>query len=805
MDKTYKLLASNTVVYEELKDVEESVFEDVYKAADRTLLKIVKDNERSRSDSDNNNDLIGNVIAFLGGRGRGKTSTMLSFLKKMNYLKSYNWSYFHNLNNKDTKTFLTLQYIDAAMLAENEFIIDVVLAEMWDKFEKELGKESIYSQEIAYRKALEQQIKQQFVNTRHAYMIAQEHETGDSKRDNVIDLPTVGALHELAASINLRQQMIKLVKEFLDFFNSASNISNYPIEDNRNIGQYLVIAIDDIDMSGGKSHYILEQIRRYLSIPNVIVMVTADIDRLHKACEKRYEELYKDDRDRQQVISEYLEKVLPYNMRVYLPELNEKHGKIIIDTEANEELDIQSNNEKDFILEFMAKNCELYFDPTRRKRHFLQNYTMRSMVNYFEQLVRLKGIDYKLWLKTDIKERLVERISNREQKEFIQSLLTKDYEIISDCILSYIREVLGISQNKLGNGGLGQVLYGCNLLENNNEENSEFVNCVIMLYSVILKSVDSELRNKIWRNTILGNWEYNIAGEYDTEFVQNFSEKGKLELYMSVEAISKMKKDRGECFITKFIKKYNCKIEAWAAMLMFVTIVTDTHGDVKFRTEWEEVKEVIVQSDDTNDAQNDAPKILGYKVKIMPQGLAKKTYLSCCYGSSKKVYTMVCKGVESIINAFEEKFQFKIGDTNICDTIDTSLKKELKDLFDEQDNEDNVMIDTSAVEIVYSMGRAMNQVPVIDSNEGRNYYHLLIMNYNAVLLKLRKIEDYYKQTLNVDDMPNLIKTFRESKQVKILLESDFLPQEVQEEFQQNMGKLLLEAKRAGIIGPDISR
>ena len=809
MDKIYKLLESNTIVYEDLSDIEVSVFEDSYKAADRTLLKVIRDNEKSRENdnSKKNSDLIGNVIAFLGGRGRGKTSTMLSFLSKMNSLKNYSWSYFCN---REEKNFLILQYIDAAMLAENEFIIDVVLAEMWDLFETELGN-TIYSQEIAYRKGLENQIKQQFVKTRQAYMVSQQHEFRQKGKDCGNDLPTVSALHELAASINLRQEMIVLVREYLEFFNSTSaDRGNCLFETNKKREQYLVIAIDDIDMSGGKSYYILEQIRRYLSIPNVIVMVTSDIDRLHKACEKRYEDLYRDERDRQQVISEYLEKILPYNMRVYLPELREKHGKIILNTKANEELGISSIDEKDFILEFMIKKCGLYFDPTRRKRHFLQNYTMRSMVNYFEQLVRLKNIDYKPWLKTDIKERLIERISNREQKEFMQRVLSKDYEIINDCILSYIRDTLEIGEYRLGNGGLGYVLYGCNLLENSNEENAEFVNCVIMLYSVILKSVDSELRNKIWGDTIWGNWEYNISSEYYSELMQNFSEKGKLEFDIDYSEIEKFKRNSKKSNpIKAFIERHIIQIKAWAAMLMFVTIVTDIDGEVKFKVDFKEKKEVSTKEEETNEIKE--KKILGYSMKLMPQAEARKTYLSCSFEPSIIVYKIVCKGIEEIVNHIYQEFNIKKDEVDVSGAIDNILKKELTFLYTEDiknvdEIADNEIIDTSAVEIVYSIGRAMNKVTLASNNDENGYYNVLKMKYKVAVEKLEKIKKYYIKNLNVNEMPKFVEIFQNSKQVKILSDPNYLGEEVYEKFKDNMQKLLLEARRAEIfrtvIDPD---
>lgn len=823
MAKTYKLQTSNAIVYEDLNRVEDSIFENVYKSADRTLVKIIEDNDKNIKNNESiaENEQIGNVISFLGGRGRGKTSTMLSFVKKLNYLKKYEWSEIKNIEGVEVR-FLDLPPIDAAMLAEKEFIIDAVLAEMWDKFERELQDDSGYIKELPYGKAKEKELKQWFVDTRHAYMVSQEHEM-QSNRGTLDDLPTAGALHGLAASINLRQQMINLVQHYLDFFGNQSNMKNGGFyNSNLKFQTYLVIAIDDIDMSGSKAHYILEQIRRYLSIPNVIVMVTADIDRLQKSCEKRYEEIYRDERDRQQIISEYLEKVLPYNMRVHLPELNENHGKIIISTSANEKLDIKSNNEKDFILEFMMKKCGLYFDPTRRKRHFLQNYTMRSMVNYFEQLVRLRGMDYTFWLKTDIKERLIERISDREQKIFVEKLLTKDYEIMNDVILGYIRKKLDDQGLLVKNGGLGQVLYGCNLLENKSEENAEFVDCIIMLYSVILKSVDGELKKKIWGNSLLGNWEYNIALDTGTEFLPNFSEKARLRLEIKKTDIDEVRKKRKNHWeqINKIIAKNKVQIGAWTAMLLFVKIVSEIDGKIDFKIEFREQKEQEIQRGQITQKEQEVPteknknnlndskqngNITAYEVDIKPVFLARKNFVSCCYDEIE-VYSLLFDCIKKFIEVLckETERNIEIEDNKIEEIVkkhfDFCCKKEM----DYAEKTDTIGYHTSSVEIVYAIGRAMNQVALLENNDEKECYNILVMKYRYIYEKLKKIDEYYNDILQNEARTEFAESFRNSIQAKILLDNKLLDVETKKEFESRMGKLLLEAKRSTSIITDLA-
>ena len=76
--KMYNLDTSNRVKYEDLNNIEQSVFEDVYREADKTLYKIVEDGQKYKTKDEKDQDSL-NVISFLGERGRGKTSAMLSF------------------------------------------------------------------------------------------------------------------------------------------------------------------------------------------------------------------------------------------------------------------------------------------------------------------------------------------------------------------------------------------------------------------------------------------------------------------------------------------------------------------------------------------------------------------------------------------------------------------------------------------------------------------------------------------------------------------------------------------------------
>ena len=516
-NKVYNLSQENKVYCEDLINVDDSIFENVYKQVDNILYKIIQYNDKLNDKTQYINGIeekydesVLNTISFLAGRGRGKTSVMLSILNNLNNMSGYAWSKLHKSNVK----FKVLPYIDAAMLAKKEFIFDVILTEMWDSFDKDIQQDKYVDRYNKYNcEYAIKEIRESFIRVRKAYSnLTQKENDKCASLDDF--LPTASVLHELSVSVNLRDEMQELVKQYLTYFSMRDEYCN----------TYLVIAIDDVDMSGDRAHYILEQIRRYFRINNVIIFMTGDFDRLQKVCALRYKDMNEDKMDVEKFINEYLEKVLPYNNRIYLPELMIRHNDIHLMTSAKEKYSLEKDNEKDMILQFISDKCKVYFDGTRRKRHFLQNATIRSLVNYFAGFDNCEIVGASTWLKADLQNRLIERIKHGSQKKFMKQLLTVDYEDVNKYVLGYARGILGDSAF-VNNNSLGQVLYVCNLLERKSSEYIELVNCIIMYYSIIMINTEKEIRTKIVGDSIFGNAEFDIVTSTQLDFIQGAENK----------------------------------------------------------------------------------------------------------------------------------------------------------------------------------------------------------------------------------------------------------------------------------------
>ena len=92
----------NRVKLEQLEEFEDSIFRDVYKSAHMQVQRII-DTSTSQNDKNDaeqfcNGNEMSNVVSFVGERGMGKSSAMLSFAY---FLKQYHKNINEEIGRKD--------------------------------------------------------------------------------------------------------------------------------------------------------------------------------------------------------------------------------------------------------------------------------------------------------------------------------------------------------------------------------------------------------------------------------------------------------------------------------------------------------------------------------------------------------------------------------------------------------------------------------------------------------------------------------------------------------------------------------
>ena len=296
------------------------VFFEQYRTASDILENILSVYASIKDKKDSNYNKIeypNNVIAFCGERGDGKTSMLLSF---MNLLRKYKDGkntandLFANKDNINKIIFANEIYVDPSALDGVHNILDLLVAKMFKKFKSSLkydnGKNDAEQQ---------QRLLKSFQMVYRLISIVK-----DSKKilDDEFDYEgSVDKLSSLSDSMRLKEELINLINTYNDCMNNGDKNVVIPI------------LIDDIDMSFSHAYAMSEQIRKFLIIPGIVVILSVRIDQLlycikesnirqlEWLAKKNY---YSEMRGEiANMSSNYLSKLLPFAHRVNLPKVQD--------------------------------------------------------------------------------------------------------------------------------------------------------------------------------------------------------------------------------------------------------------------------------------------------------------------------------------------------------------------------------------------------------------------------------------------------------------------------------------------------
>lgn len=465
----------NKVKYERVEEFRTSLFEDVYDDAFLMTQEIIDENQKlyesGAAEKFCNEDEIRNIISFIGQRGMGKSSAMLSYAY---FLKAYTNAGNGNEDfrfNTDKVSFVTLSKIDAAMLNSSESLFDIVIAKMWDDFNKDAKN---FKDEYFFNRT-----REKFTSIKDSYTL---YNTRDKK------IPTIRQLRDLAKSFNLRQDFVNLVDAFLD---CAIRDNGIP----RN-GKYLVIPIDDLDMTNESMNHIMEQLQIFFSVPNVIILTTADIDKLLAGFEHGFTALYEKTAQSDMCgiyAEQYIAKVLPRNRRIYMPDFTgarmlqytleyERYIQGLYDVKPQTEFDYAR-----YIDAMMARHINVIMQQDDINADIRAN-SLRDIANRLNELWvisketksdRASQMTYE-WMFKEVSI-ASNRMIDAEKRGTLTQLLHLNEELYNEYIIRKMeKEIKGGRETKQTYGGLLKTMQEYQEI---NMENRKFVSRVQMLYS----------------------------------------------------------------------------------------------------------------------------------------------------------------------------------------------------------------------------------------------------------------------------------------------------------------------------------
>lgn len=414
---TIKLGEEHNIKVEEMKDFSKSFFKNVYRDTFDCIFDIINQKE----DDENNN-----IIAFLGDRGTGKTSSMMTVAKALGsgYIVSselrekLGTSEFDSGEDKKYK-FHVLDSIDPSMFDDNDSIIDVVVAEMFSKFKDKIDNADSFNNLSTKRKLLEK-FSEVHKSLRVINTDKKDRFNVDGNTENVIN-----TLTRLSSGLNLRKTFKELVDEYLKTI--------YGVDNDK--GNYLVLPIDDLDMNLRFTEDMCEQIRKYLMVSNVIILISSRYEQLRDIIEKSFVESFDSMIKAKRPISEdfkgmadkYLTKLIPDDRRMFLPQINHiesysiKNTKLKIVDRNNDELPISKKMTElkleEQILKLIHDKTGLIFLKREHGIHPLIPKNLRELHTFVSMLCNMKSLEE--FEKKKEKETDIEKTDKEERKKSV--------------------------------------------------------------------------------------------------------------------------------------------------------------------------------------------------------------------------------------------------------------------------------------------------------------------------------------------------------------------------------------------------
>ncbi len=349
-------------------------FYDTFIKSFAEVSKIVSENSNNIKETSNN------IIAFCGERGQGKSSAMLSFSKILKNIDNTNvigaFPLFSDLCSK--YDFCVLNRIDPTELENCHSILSVIMSRIFSEFQNRCNSninpkdrnDLLELFQKCYRDINIIKDKQAFDKLNYGY------------EDDLEELLM------LSDSAKIKETFYQTVKSFLDFVG------------NENKNHFLVIQIDDTDLNVSKAYEIVEDIRKYFMIPNVLVLMAVNIDLLTGAIEQNFQKEFSTlinnssmhSNEAFSMASKYINKLMPGSRRIDLPQIktnifDSDWTELVICYKTVEGKTIfEKDNIQDAILKFIYQKTGLIFVKSSNNIHKIIPQNTRELANFLSVL-----------------------------------------------------------------------------------------------------------------------------------------------------------------------------------------------------------------------------------------------------------------------------------------------------------------------------------------------------------------------------------------------------------------------------------
>ncbi len=375
----YKLMIQEPPVYGVHAETEEkaksSIFFEIYKSAMDDVIEIVRQGKECEYGSVQiAKEKINPIVAFVGNRGSGKSTAMTSFASFLhkNSGKGFLVDDSESVKTLNDTSFVSLPIIDSAQLGTSESIIGRITAAMY----------AFYVEKKQYINA---EKRQKFVKA-----IKKVNELSVMYRNGDWFKKTDSLMNDTYEISQMEEKVSELIKVFFEWYTETDNLSTK--------NNYLVISVDDLDMSISNSYSIMEEIRKFLFVKNVIVLITLNTEQLEAIFRSEFCVAINNNAKRfesgvwritDDLAYRYLDKLFPYGRRKMMPEFSLDKLESTAVSYGN---GASEQNVIHFVLDLIWKKTLLLLACDDDGDHILIPRNLRSLCNFVTFLCKMPDV-----------------------------------------------------------------------------------------------------------------------------------------------------------------------------------------------------------------------------------------------------------------------------------------------------------------------------------------------------------------------------------------------------------------------------
>lgn len=430
-----------------------------------------------------------NIIVFDGERGSGKTSCMLSVATM---LTEDGGDLFHPYPRLQAQKFIWLPMLEPSFFDQEHNSVTLFVSRLY--------KEYLNVDKTCKSDQKRHELLNQFVRVQQDIKcILGEFDPKDG----------LEYLVGLSSAIDLREDLQNLVRLFLEYIEKTNH--------------KLLVLIDDIDINPKMAEDMAEQVRKYLVLPNVIVLMSMKVEQMIGILRENYIKEYhdtKNDKIKGEInnrVEKYITKLFPRSQRVFMPQADSiLNSTLTLNDRDLWKYDLPDNLYiRQIVPELIFKKTRFLFYNTNKKESFIVPRNLRDLRQLLHLLLMMpdyaddkeihvhdenkrvfKKYLFEDWTASNLNERQREFASQLVSVRMMEELNYTTISVLSNATERFRGTLasntsIGLVLDGLNNAtniSLGDVLSLLRVLENAEpeEENRRFLFFIRSLYSIRL-------------------------------------------------------------------------------------------------------------------------------------------------------------------------------------------------------------------------------------------------------------------------------------------------------------------------------